>query len=313
VTAIGDSQLRAASLAKAAQLARQGRYAEAQRVLGELGGRDSLDLDLLDLLARVHAQQGELALADECWARAQEVSADEPSPREGRRRIAQIYARRYRRRTDRAVGAVVLAVVLLAGAGVAGAAVAQISQSTDPALLSELRETKAAKGDLTRQVGELRSRLDQVTLRPEQVLRDIRAELAGSGLILESESGVLVVAFPVGLFPNGARLSTEGRGALADLGVRLSRFNGDVSFTVIGHTDEIPVSPYSQYVDNEDLGFARARVAAQELSANSRIPLTRFAVTSSGAVDPPFPISTAEDHKQNRTVVLWVHPRQRDD
>jgi flagellar motor protein MotB len=308
VTTIRDSQLRAAGLAKAAQLARQGRYAEAHGVLGELGGRDSTDPELLDLLARVHAQQGELAAADECWARAQQFGADESGPREGRRLIAQIHARRYRRRTGRVVGGVALAVVLLAGAGVAGAVVARPGQSTDPALFRELRETKAADGDLTRQVGELRTQLDQVTMRPERTLQDIRAELAGSGLILRSESGTLVVTFPVGLFPSGAVWSAEGQRVLADLGSHLSRFGGDVSFTVIGHTDDIPVAPNSRYTDNADLGFARARVAAQELSAHSGLPLTKFAVTSSGATDPPFPNSAAESRKRNRTVILWVRP-----
>lgn len=303
MTAIQDSHARRASLATAAQLARQGRYAEAHRVLGELGGRDSNDLDLLDLLARVHAQQGELAAADECWARAQEFGADESGLREGRRLIAQIHARRYRRRTGRVVGVMALAVILLVGS-----IVARSGQSTDSALLSELRETQTAKDDLARQVGDLQTRLDQVTLQPERALRNIHGALAGSGLILRSESGVLVVTFPVGLFRDGAALSADGQRALADLGAHLSRFGGNMLFTVIGHTDDIPVSPNSRYIDNMDLGFVRARVATQELSAYSRLPLNRFAVTSSGGADPPFPNSTAESRKQNRTVILWMRP-----
>ncbi|MGH3721126.1 MAG: OmpA family protein [Pseudonocardiaceae bacterium] len=306
MTTIQNSQPRVAGLARAAHLARRGRYAEAHRVLDELGGRDSIDPDLLDLLARVHAQQGELAAADECWARVQQLGVDESGSRDGRRLIAQIHARRHRQRTGRAVG--VVAVVLLAGAGIAGAVVARPGQSTDQALSSELRETKTAIGDLARQVGDLQNRLDQVTLRPERALQDLRAELAGSGLILRSESGTLVVTFPVGLFPSGAVLSAEGQRALADLGAHLGRFSRDVSFTVVGHTDDIPVAPNSRYTDNADLGFARARVAAQELSAHSGLPLTTFTVTSSGAADPPFPNSTTESRNQNRTVILLVRP-----
>jgi flagellar motor protein MotB len=292
VTTIPNSQPRVTSLARAAQLSRQGRYAEAHRVLDELGGHNSIDPDLLDLLARIHAQQGELAAADECWARAQQFGMDESGPREGRRLIAQIYARRYRRRAGRAVGAVALALVMLIGAGTAGGLVA----------------TKAVTGDLARQVSSLQHQLDRVTLRPERTLQDLRTELAGSGLILRSQAGTLIVTFPAGLFPSGAVLSAEGQHALASLGARLSRFRGDVSFTVIGHTDDIPIAPNSRYTDNADLSFARARVAAQELSAYSGLPLTQFAVTSSGAADPPFPNSTAESRTRNRTVVLWVRP-----
>jgi flagellar motor protein MotB len=292
VTTIQDSELRAAPLANAARLGRQGRYAEAHRVLGELGGRDSVDPDLLDLLARIHAQQGELAAANECWTRAQQFAPDEPGPREGRRLIAEIHARRYRWRTARTFGGVVLAIVLLAGTGVAGTEVA----------------TKAAKGDLARQVGDLQTRLNQITVRPQQALRNVRDELDGNRLILRSEPGALVITFPFGLFPRDAILSTEGQRALADLGAHLSRFGGSMSFTVIGHTDDVPVASNSRYADNVDLGFTRARVAAQRLSTYSRLPLTKFVVTSSGAANPPFPNSSTESRRQNRTVILCVRP-----
>ena len=42
------------SFARAADLARSGEFTEAQEVLRELGGRDSADPAVLDLLARIH-------------------------------------------------------------------------------------------------------------------------------------------------------------------------------------------------------------------------------------------------------------------
>ncbi|MDQ3402537.1 MAG: hypothetical protein M3548_03970, partial [Actinomycetota bacterium] len=53
-------------LAEAADAARAGDYLAALRVLAQL---DQDDPARLDLLARVHAQRGDLDAADETWAR----------------------------------------------------------------------------------------------------------------------------------------------------------------------------------------------------------------------------------------------------
>ncbi|NUT51474.1 MAG: flagellar motor protein MotB, partial [Saccharothrix sp.] len=74
--------MRGDGVAEAASLARRGRHERARELLDGLGGETSDDPVLLDLLARVHAQRGDLAAADRCWARALEVGGDVPSARE---------------------------------------------------------------------------------------------------------------------------------------------------------------------------------------------------------------------------------------
>lgn len=56
-------------LAQATELARAGRYAEAETVLTDLLNARELPA-ALDLQARIHAQQGRLSKARECWKRA---------------------------------------------------------------------------------------------------------------------------------------------------------------------------------------------------------------------------------------------------
>src|SRR5690606_40161555 len=79
------------ALAEAAHLARAGRYDEARRALEALGGATSDDVAVLDLLARVHAQQGDLTAADECWARVESLDPEHTGAREGRRRIRAVW------------------------------------------------------------------------------------------------------------------------------------------------------------------------------------------------------------------------------
>jgi len=290
-----------ARLAGAARLARQGRYDDARGALTELGGRDSDDPVLLDLLARVYAQQGELAEADDCWARAIAVGADQPAARAGRRRIAALQARRYRPGARGVAGAA--AVVLLAGAGFAGTYLAGQDEPADPAVLATLRDNRAAQDDLARQLADLRERLDRVT-EPAEVVDELDGVLAGSGLVVRRDGDVLTVAFPVGVFTTGTDLSDGGRRALADLGRRLGPFGGRVDVTVVGHTDNGVLSPNGRYADHTSLGLARAAVAGSELAARAGLPMTDLSLTSTGIAEPPFPNTTHENRARNRTVTL---------
>ena len=103
-------------LARARALARHGRYAEAAGLLDQFPGDEPA---LLDLRARVHAQQGQLDQADSSWARAQQIAPGTAEYAAGRRRIAAIRARGGRRRFARpacrvgGVLAVALALALL--------------------------------------------------------------------------------------------------------------------------------------------------------------------------------------------------------
>jgi hypothetical protein len=63
-------------LAKAAALARAGRHTEAEHALEDLKGAESADPVVLDLLARIRAQQGRLAEAETLWSRALKLAPE---------------------------------------------------------------------------------------------------------------------------------------------------------------------------------------------------------------------------------------------
>lgn len=296
-----DDQSRPILLAGATEFARQGHYDDACRILGKLGGRAATDSAVLDLLARIHAQRGELADADACWALAESADAELPGPRAGRRRIAAIQARRYHLPATRAAGAIVLAAALVA-AGVSAAALTGDDASTR----DELHRILDSQVDLSRQVTDLRGNADPAGSHRDRVLHDLDAALANSPLIVASDRDARTVTFPAGLFTGETALSPEGRQAIADLAGRLRPYAANLEITVIGHTDARPLTPTSGYTDNVDLGLARARVAATELSGDLGLPPSGLAITSTGSADPPFPGSGTDS--RDRTATVRIRP-----
>jgi flagellar motor protein MotB len=315
----------APSVADAARLARSGRYEEAHRVLDELGGEGSEDPAVLDLLARVHAQQGELAEADACWARVQEIheisasSGSGPSPsgpgsarasaRAGRRRIAALQARRLGMPTGRrlAVGALLLAV----GAAVAGAVVASSSDSSEEPGASaspggDLDALRDQQDRLTEQLGEVEEELgddDRATQTPPE---EVAAGLDGPGTTVSREADGLLITFDEGLFAAEETMTPEGEEALSDLGRRLVDAGLNGPLIVTGHTDDAPLPYGSPYSDRVNLGFARAQTVAEELATDTGIPLDSMGIRSTGTAEPPFPNDSAANRARNNTVTVLV-------
>lgn len=58
------------TLFRAGELARKGSLLQAQALLGALSGPDSSRIEVLDLLAKVYAQQGKIGQAQGLWLRA---------------------------------------------------------------------------------------------------------------------------------------------------------------------------------------------------------------------------------------------------
>lgn len=318
---MSDALTTSPSFADAATLARNGDYAEAEKVLRELGGRSSTDPELLDLLARIHAQRGELFDADECWALALRLDADFAPARTGRKRIAALVSSRLRPRTGRTVLAAAVLAAAIGAAGVAGGLL--IGDRPDPAMLAELDDIQDGQGeqadrldelddldDKLNELEDLDDKLDQTALRQQRILDTVGTALTGNpALVARPDKGAMAVTFSNGVFSTGARLSDTGTTALADLVRRLRPMVADVTITVVGHTEDAQVSSSTGYTTNAELGLARAMVAAERMSDASELPLSTFLLSSSGAADPPFPNTTQKSRAQNRTVTVIVRPR----
>ncbi|MEU6853055.1 hypothetical protein ABZ901_24390 [Actinacidiphila alni] len=264
------------ALEPAARAARAGRYEEAVGLLDGFGGAGSEDPDVLDLLARIHAQRGELAEADALWA-----AAPSPAATAGRRRIAALHAGRYRAPVGRRLAVAVL-VVAAAGAMVAGVLLPR-TRAVQPADPAVARNVAALSG----QVDRLRSQLADTPTPSPSPPSLTAADLSGPGVTVTREGQGFLVTFDDALFPvNSSLLTSSGRAALDALAARLRRAPAAGPLVVTGHTDAVALPADSPYPDHVTLGYARAQRAAARLSASSGVPLSSVGLRSTGTLPP---------------------------
>lgn len=295
------------ALAEAAHLARAGRYDEARRALEALGGATSDDVAVLDLLARVHAQQGDLTAADECWARVESLDPEHTGAREGRRRIRAVWGRR------RGVGAGtagLAAVLLLAGGAAAGWALAP---GADGASSPATQTTAPQDPGLAEAVDRLEHELDRLGDRTGQRdegerVRRLVAALDDPRWTARADGGAVTVVFREGVFAAGGAEATDaGREALGGLGAALR--GQDVAVAVVGHTSDTPPVPGGP--GNAAVGLDRALAGAQVLAVAADLPLGAVRVATSGDAAPPHPNTDEAGRARNQTVTVTLTPRRR--
>ena len=131
-------------------------------------------------------------------------------------------------------------------------------------------------------------------------------ELGGKGMVVTTEGSEKVVVFESGVFASGTKLSREGTAMLSRIGKQLAPRAKNVSVTVVGCTDNVPVSGKKEFKDNKALGLLRAAAALQVLQSSSGIPTAAFKTVSYGAEWSPFPNDSAANRTRNRTVVLRI-------
>ncbi|WP_327640564.1 hypothetical protein OHB24_19910 [Kribbella sp. NBC_00482] len=293
------------ALARAAELARQGDLSGAATLLADL---DDPSVEVLDLLARIRAQQKRWDEADALWAQVEKSGAGASvvdGAVAGRRMVAGI---RGHRRAARPVLPVVGAVVLV-GAVVAGGAVflggrgdepvaqpTQVQTPTPTPSVDTGAEERAA--ELARRLAALEAQRRAEAAATAGKLDMIARRVAGAGVLVQREKGAVRVVFTEGVFAAGTDLSTSGERALDVLGQRLPGLKATI--TVTGYSVVVPGGTNS---GGSRTALLRARVATQQLSTASGLPLTAFTMQSGDQAHPPY-----RTDAQNRTVTVTLTP-----
>lgn len=126
----------------------------------------------------------------------------------------------------------------------------------------------------------------------------IARRVAGAGVVVQREKGAVRVVFAEGVFAAGTDLSTSGEQALDVLGKRLPGLQATI--TVTGYSVVVPGGTNS---GGSRTALLRARVATQQLSTASGLPLTAFTLQSGDQAHPPY-----RTDAQNRTVTVTLTP-----
>lgn len=129
-------------------------------------------------------------------------------------------------------------------------------------------------------------------------LNAIAQRVAGAGVLVQREKNAVRVVFTEGVFATGTDLSPAGERALAVLGKRLPGLQATI--TVTGYSVVVPGGTNS---GGSRTALLRARVATQELSTASGLPLTAFTMQSGDQAHPPY-----RTDAQNRTVTVTLTP-----
>jgi hypothetical protein len=275
-----DTRVRALDLARAAELARSGDHAGAVRLLEELGQ----DHEALDLLARVHAQRGDLAAAHATWSRVLADDPAHPSALAGTKLIAEIKEGKRRARP------LPVAVVAGSAAVVVAAAVAtliSLPRNEEPPVAAPPTQVT------TQPVAETPAAPDP---RPA-----LMAALTNPDVALQPHADGVRVVFRQGMFlPDSTQLSRDGRRQLEQWGQLLRGKN--VRVMVYGHGVVVPGSPAT---GGSATAVERAAAAVEMLASAGDLPATAFVVRSADQADAPH---AGGDPALNRTVTLVVTP-----
>jgi len=263
------------AVSHATELARSGRYADAESALA-LAERTP---PALDLLARICAQQGRLVEAQALWSEATRLEPNNESFRTALQRVARMNRGSSWVRAGRFLAAVAIAVLLV--------------------ILLLNWQKNWWRRERSELVTELRL---QVPLSQPAKTPPIRLTVPGT--TLRNEDGVAVLRFNSGLFMHGDRLTPQGRSVLMDVAEQLKLIGGRIAVCVVGYGDNLPVSRSSRFRDNRALALARADAAARVISYKANLTTGELSVWSGeGSI---YPNDSPENRARNRTVEVRI-------
>jgi type VI secretion system protein ImpK len=253
-------------LGAAARLARAGRYAEAESALDAIPEAESHAAPVLDLRARIRAQQGRLAEAAALWAEAGRLDPGNEAYRAGPRRIAQLdgAGRFWIGTAAGVVAAAALAVALLQ---------LRSGSASVPSVLAERLEA------IERRLSEPAPSLREMAVPAGAVapLPEI------DGVVQERHGSMLRLRFESGLFTSGTRLRSGAGQKLTALARHLEPWAGRLRVELIGRSDGVPLPQGAGFRDNAALAFARAQVVLARLRSAAPLPVGMFRIGASVA------------------------------
>lgn len=279
------SLLGRALLPKAAELARSGKYLEAECLLQHLIQEGSELPAVFDLLARVRAQQGRLLEAQSYWADAIQLSSAKDFYRAALKRIERLqtgppWLSRIR---PLSIGLGLIISFIL------------IMVVTIP-FLSELKTSTN-----NRVKHEIPNAAVIIPVKkPPQVKIDI------PGIRVSAKDDQVVLIFETGLFSHQAQLRPEVKATLDLLANQLRPYIGKIQANIEGHTDDLPIINGWLYRDNVSLGLQRAVTVIDYLRLKGQLPAKMFKASSVGELHSLYPNDTLHNQLRNRTVVIRI-------
>lgn len=278
------SLLSKALLPKAAELARAGKYLEAECLLEHLIQEGNELPAIFDLMARIRAQQGRLLEAQSYWADAIQLSNSKDIYRTALKRIEHLqtgppWIGRIRQLI---LGLAILSCLFL----ITGVTITLLEKIRIP--------------DHSEKVGSTRETAITPAKTPPQMNINIQ------GTMVKSKEDYLEITFMNGLFSRKTELNQEAKAILDLLAEELRPYEGKIQVNVEGHTDNLPILNGWIFRDNVSLGMQRAVTVIEYLRLKGQLPAKMFKASSVGELHSLYPNDTPENQMRNRTVVIRI-------
>jgi type VI secretion system protein ImpK len=237
-------------IAKATSLAREGRYAEAENLLDP----ESSNPVVLDLLARIKAQEGRLNEAEDLWRKALELDPGNDACRAVLKRISSLSLNAWALYGPSiAMGLLIAVAILITGITVSVYMKGQSSSSAVPAVSS-----------------------------PDAVVGSISA-VEIKGVSARHENGQLLLTVDQVLFGRDERLTPSARLLLTRLARHLEPYAAGISIKITGTADGRRHKTESGRMGETSAGMARALKVAEHMGNTGSLPPDIFEIN--GAVD----------------------------
>lgn len=285
------SLLGKALLPKAAELARAGKYLEAECLLLHLIQEGCESPVIYDLLARIRAQQGRLLEAQSYWADASRLKPTKGCYRAALKRIEHLQT---------APAWIVRLRPLLVGLSLL---ICLILIITTAVLNLEKLKLPAAK---TATAVDPQPAATPPVKPPPHIRIDI------PGVNLDYRDDQAVITFESGLFSRQTELRPEAKAMLDLLAEQLQPYKGKILANIEGHTDDLPIINNWIYRDNIALGMQRAVTVIEYLRLKGDFPAKMFKASSTGELHSLYPNDTLSNRLRNRTVVIRITGAQTD-
>lgn len=328
---------------KAVELARAGHYQQAEDLLSGLQrGKDQPSV--LDLLARMRAQQGRWLEAEAYWKQALEKDPTNPAYQEGLRYIQR--TRRppilHRFLLPVLLGLIILLLALLfiipgasrltslegAMQGISGEVASLkdvLSQPRAPVVLPTQVIPTFPVGELTalRQAVQDNQALSQAGM--ERLQQQIIEMRASHKELLESLQTTPPAPLKITLDVAGVQVLAREGSWMVQFTDGLFPYGWALSQSARQTLDELSLqlTPYAGKVEVSiigfkssdeqdeyfDLGLMRSVVVVDYLLGSAQLPADLFNIRPQGSLPSPFPNDTIANRARNRTVILMISPK----
>jgi flagellar motor protein MotB len=134
--------------------------------------------------------------------------------------------------------------------------------------------------------------------------------IKGNFIRVQTASDRMTMVFDYPVFSRRTEIQPDAMRDLQKLARQLAPLTGTFRLEITGHTDADPVSSKAgEYSNNLDLGLKRAQTVREALIRQGGLPPEAMTAVSAGELNSPYPNTTPELRKKNRTVTIVLIPK----